>query len=135
MEFKTLDSDLVFFTSFRRLCCPQNSGWLLTYGEAVDEWIARMLRGTPANGIVISHDTQCVLGACIFAGITASRIHACFALLAVGANETLGSAARRDTEVTGEARTGGLIAEFAAYAVGSAGGGLAGLNACYRDAT
>lgn len=62
------------------------SGWLLTYGEAIDEWIAGMLSGTPANRIVISHDAQCVRAARVLAGIAASCVHAGLALLAISAN-------------------------------------------------
>lgn len=93
-----------------------------------------MLGGTPANGVVISHDAQCALAASILARIATSRVHASFALLAVGVNETFGSAARRDTKVTGQTRAGCLLAKFTADAVGSTGRGLAGLNARYRDA-
>lgn len=93
-----------------------------------------MLIGTPANGIVIAHHAQRVLTASALAGIATPRVHASLILLAIGVNQTFGSTAGRDSEVAGQARTGGLIAEFTADAVGSAGGRLAGSHACYRDA-
>lgn len=108
------------------------SGRLLTYGEAIDERVAGVLIGTPANGIVVAHDAQRVRAARVLAGVTAPRVHAGFALLAVGADEALGPAARRDSEVTGQARAGGLFAEFSADAVGSTGRGFAGFHARCR---
>lgn len=108
---------------------------LLTYGETVDEWVARILVGAPANGIVIPHNAHRAPAARIFTGVAASHIHTRLGLLAVSANETFGSAARWDSEITGKARAGGLIAKFATHAVGSARGGFTRLNAYYRDAT
>lgn len=92
-----------------------------------------MLSGAPANGIVITHYAQRVPAASVLAGIATSRVHASLILLAISVNQTFGPAAWRDSEVTRQARTGGLIAEFTANAVGSAGGRLAGFRACYRD--
>lgn len=109
----------------------QSPGLLLTHGETVNERVAGVSRGTPANGIVIAHGAQRVPAAGVLAGVAASRVHAGLALAAVGADEALGSAAGRNTQVTGQAGTGGLLAEHAADAVGSAGRGLAGFHARY----
>lgn len=67
----------------------------------MDERIAGMSNRTAANRIVISRYAQRVLSANIFAGITTSCIHASLALLAIGINETFGSAAWRDAQITG----------------------------------
>lgn len=94
---------------------------LLTYRETVNEWVAGILSGTPANGIVISYCAQCVLTASVFTWVATSHVHASLGLFAISANEAFKSAARRDSEITRQTRTGSLIAEFATDAVGSTG--------------
>lgn len=82
------------------LRCLEHLGQLLTYRETVDERVTGMLSGAPANWIMISNDALRVLATSIFTGIAASHVHASLALLAIGANETLGSAAWWDSKVT-----------------------------------
>jgi hypothetical protein len=82
---------------------------------------------------MISHYAQRVPSASVLAWVTASCVHTCLALLAISADKTFGSAAWWDSEITGQARAGGLVAEFATHAVRSAGRGLAGFDARYRD--
>ena len=103
----------------------QSKAQVLTHGETIEEGIAGVALGAAAYRIVIAHDAAGVRGARADTGVLTALIDTSARLLAVGARDALGPAARWLAKVTDLAGARCLLAKLAAHAVRAAGRGWA----------
>lgn len=94
---------------------------MLTYGLTSDKRIARVPRGTPANGIVIYDLASSAKAACSGAWISTLLVATSLVLWTLGTDHALGSARGRASDEALHARAHCLSVDLPTLTVGSTG--------------